>query len=81
MDWINVFESIWNMALSLIKAIGSVWNWLTTPLKVDIPLLSDIPLVGGWFNISLDYSPLGLLGVGVLVLVSLWVIKHIVPLG
>ena len=81
MEWSNVFDSIWSLVIALIQAIGSVWNWLTTPLKVDIPLLSNIPLIGGWFNISLDYSPLGLLGAGILLLIALWVVKHIIPLG
>lgn len=81
MDWSNVFQSIWDLAENLIKAIGSVWSWLTTPIKIDIPFLIDIPLIGGWFNMTLDYSPIGLLGVGVLVLIGLWVVKHIIPLG
>ncbi len=71
MEWNNVFESLWNMAETLIKAIGSVWNWLTTPLEFKV--------LG--FPVDLGYSPIGLLGVGVLVLVSLWVVKHLIPMG
>ncbi len=71
MDFGNVFDSIWSLAESLIKAIGSVWNWLTTPLEFTV--------MG--FPVDLGYSPIGLLGVGVLVLVSLWVVKHLIPMG
>ncbi len=75
------FQELWNLAKSLLQVIGKVWDWLTTPLKNDIPLLSDIPIIGNWFNISLNYTPLQLLGVGLLVLIGLWVVKKLIPLG
>lgn len=81
MDFNNFIESIYNMAVGLIEVIGVVWNWLSDPLKIDIPLLRNIPLVGGWFNISLNYSPLEFIGVGILVLLILWIIKSLIPLG
>ncbi len=71
MDFGNVIDSIWNLAENLIKAIGAVWNWLTTPLEFSV--------LG--FSVELGYSPIGLLGVGVLVLVSLWVVKDLIPGG
>ena len=75
------FQQLWDLAKSLLQVIGKVWDWLTNPLKIDIPLLSNIPVIGGWFNISLDYTPLQLLGAGLLVLVGLWVVKKLIPLG
>lgn len=75
------FQQLWDLAKSLLQVIGKVWNWLTTPLKIDIPLLSNIPIIGNWFNISLNYTPLQLLGAGLLMLVGLWVVKKLIPLG
>lgn len=81
MDYGNLFNSLWNMAKNLIEIIGDVWNWLSAPLEINIPFLRDVPLVGGWFEWSLDYSPIELLGVGIITLVLLWIIKHLIPLG
>lgn len=81
MVWDNVFNSIYKMGIGLIEAIGSVWNWLSKPIKIDIPLLADLPLIGGWFNITLDYSPIELMGVGIALLLVLWVVKSLIPLG
>ena len=81
MEWNNVFNTIYKLGIGLIETIGSVWNWLSRPIKIDIPLLGNIPLIGGWFNITLDYSPIEFLGVGILLLIALWVIKHLIPLG
>ena len=75
------FQQLWDLAKSLLQVIGNVWDWLTTPLKINIPLLSNIPIIGNWFNISLNYTPLQLLGAGLLVLVGLWVVKKLIPLG
>jgi hypothetical protein len=81
MVWNNFIESIYNMAIGLIDAIGYVWNWLIQPIEIDVPLLSDIPVIGGWFNIALEYSPIELIGVGIALLLVLWVIKSLIPLG
>ena len=75
------FQQLWDLALSLLAVIGKVWNWLSSPLKIDIPLLSNIPMIGNWFNVSLNYTPLQLLGVGLLFLIGLWVVKKLIPLG
>ena len=77
----NFFESIWDMAEDFIKVMGTVWNWLVSPLEINVPLLSDMPLVGSWFEWSLNYSPLQLLGVGISLLLVLWVVKNLIPLG
>lgn len=62
MDFGNVFQSLWNLVIALIEAIGSVWDWLTDPL------------IEG-------FSPIELLGVGILVLIGAWVVKHLIPMG
>ena len=59
MEWSNVFQSIWNLAIALIEAIGSVWNWLTEP-------------------IIQGFSPIELLGVGILVLIGAWAVKSLI---
>ncbi len=77
----NFFHQLWGLAMSLLGVIGKVWNWLSSPLKIDIPLLSNIPIIGDWFNVSLNYTPLQMLGVGLLFLIGLWVVKKLIPLG
>lgn len=37
--------------------------------------------LGKMFSFNLGYTPLQLLGVGLLVLIGLWVIKKLIPLG
>lgn len=81
MVWNSFIKSIYDMAIGLIDAIGYVWNWLSKPIKIDVPLLSNIPLIGGWFNITLEYSPIELIGVGIALLLVLWVVKSLIPLG
>lgn len=77
----NFFQALWEMLTTLIEYIGVVWEWLTEPLKIDIPLLSDIPLIGGWFEWNLAFSPIELLGAGILLLLALWLVKNLIPLG
>lgn len=81
MDFGNFFGTLWNAILVFIEVIGVVWNWLSSPIELDIPLLSNIPLIGNWFQWSLDYSPFELLGDGILLLVVLWFVKNLVPVG
>ena len=58
MDWSNFLETIYNLAIGLLKVIGSVWNWLSEPL-VD------------------GFSPIELLGVGLSVLIGIWIAKEL----
>lgn len=81
MEFDNLFNSLYNMAKGLILVMGEVWNWLTNPIEIDVPLLSDIPLIGSWFEWSLDYSPLEFLGVGIGLLLVLWFVKNLIPVG
>lgn len=81
MVWENFIDSIYKMAIGLIEVIGYIWNWLSQPIRINVPLLADLPLIGGWFNLTLQYSPIELLGVGIALLLVLWVIKSLIPLG
>ncbi len=58
MDFGNFFETVYNLALNLIKVISSVWDWLSEPLIEN-------------------FSPIDLLGVGILVLIGVWVVKEL----
>lgn len=75
----NIFENLWNIAVTLIKNINKVWEWLNTEISINIPIKIPVVLPDG-IEVSLGYSPLELLGVGILVLLGLWLIKSLVPM-
>ena len=76
----NIFENLWNIAVTLIKNINKVWEWLNTEISINIPIKIPVVLPDG-IEVTLGYSPLELLGVGILVLLGLWVIKSLAPMA
>lgn len=76
----NIFINLWEIAESIIKNINIVWSWLNTEIAIKIPIRIPVVLPDG-IEISLGYSPLQLLGVGILVLLGLWVIKSLAPMA
>lgn len=75
----DIFINLWNIAESIIKNINRVWVWLNTEIAFSIPIKIPVILPDG-IEVSLGYSPLELLGVGILVLLGLWLIKSLVPM-
>lgn len=76
----DIFNTLWNIAETIIKNINIVWQWLNTEIAINIPIRIPVVLPDG-IEISLGYSPLQLLGVGILVLLGLWVIKNLAPMA
>lgn len=74
----NILINLWEIAETLIKNINRVWEWLNTEISFSIPIKIPIILPDG-IEIALGYSPLELLGAGILVLLGLWVIKSLAP--
>ena len=68
----NILENLWNIAVSLIENVSSIWEWLNKPFKLAI----DLKI----FEINLgSFVPIHLLGGGILVLIGFWFIKSLLP--
>lgn len=76
----DIFLSLWEIAETIIKSVNKIWEWLNRNISVNLPLKIPVLLPDG-IEFSLGYSPLELLGAGILVLLALWVIKSLIPLG
>lgn len=74
----DVFITLWEIAETLIKNINRIWQWLNTEISFNIPIKIPVILPDG-IEIALGYSPIELLGAGILVLLGLWVIKSLAP--
>lgn len=75
----NIFENLWDIAISIIKNIGKVWEWLNNDISVNIPIKIPVILPDG-ISLSFGYSPLELIGTGILVLLGLWLVKSLIPM-
>jgi len=67
----NIFQNLWDIAETMIKMIGVVWDWLNTDLKINIPITIPIIFPNG-INFDLGFAPIWLLGAGLGVLVIYW---------
>ena len=69
----NVFI---NFLFDFINGLADAWTWLTTPLSVKIGDANVMEILG------LDVTPLGLLGIGaIIVVVGFKLFKLINPLS
>jgi len=68
---INIFQNLWDIAETMIKMIGVVWDWLNTKIVINIPLTIPVIFPDG-INIDLGFAPIWLLGAGLGVLVVYW---------
>lgn len=75
----DIFLNLWQIAESIIKNIGKVWEWLNNDISINIPIKIPVILPDG-IALSLGYSPLELIGAGILVLLALWVLKSLIPM-
>lgn len=71
---------LWNLAITILQNITTVWEWLFQEIKVNIPIKIPIFLPDG-INFNFGYSPIELLGSGIILLLALWIIKELVPTG
>lgn len=69
----GLFESLISVSMQLMRAVGSVINWLQQPLELGF----RIPVIG-FVGLNLG-SPLTLIGSGILGLIVFWAVKSIVP--
>ncbi len=75
----NILGNLWNIAETLIKNINRVWEWLNNDISINIPIEIPVILPDG-IVVSFGYSPLELIGAGILVLLGLWVLKSLIPM-
>lgn len=75
----DIFLNLWEIAETIIKNIGRVWQWLNNDISINIPIKIPVILPDG-IALSLGYSPLELIGTGILVLLAFWVLKNLIPM-
>lgn len=75
----DIFNNLWEIAVSIIKNINKVWDWLNRDISVNIPIKIPVILPDG-IALSFGYSPLELIGAGILVLLGLWLLKSLIPM-
>lgn len=76
----DILNSLWSLAEKILLNISRVWEWLNTTLRINLGLKIPIIFPDG-INFDFGYTPLELLGVGILVLIGLWLVKSLIPMG
>jgi len=71
----NLMQELWDLLIALIKAVGGIWDWLNEPLKIGLDLG-----VLGYIGVP-PFTPISAFGVGILVIIGLWAVKSLLPLG
>lgn len=71
----NLFQTIYDLLIEFIKAVSSVWDWLNDPIKIGF----DLGLLG-YIGIP-PFTPISAFGVGILVIIGLWAVKSLLPMG
>lgn len=73
----NIMVEVWNLAITLLKFISKVFDWLFEPLELSIQIPIQIPVIledGINLSWNLGITPISLLGVGIVGLVVYWVV-------
>lgn len=65
---------LWNLTLSILSAMGDVWNWLTT--KHDI---GKIEIFGTTLFEGLSFTPLAFGGAVILIILGIGLISLVNP--
>lgn len=74
-------QTLWQMALTIIYATNDIWKWLLSPVKVYITYIKIPIILPDGIFFELPFSPLDLAGAAIIVLIGLWVVKNLVPIG
>lgn len=77
----NIIYELWNLIISLIEQMGRVWGWLSNDIVINISWLKIPLLFPDGININLGFNLLSFFGVGIIVILLLWVVKALVPMG
>lgn len=77
----NIINELWNLIISLIEQMGKVWSWLSNDIVIKISWLRIPLLFPDGIDINLGFNLLSFFGVGIIVILILWVVKALVPMG
>lgn len=77
----NMLNTLWNLIESFIKNMSMLWDWLSQDISIKISWLKIPLLFPDGVNISLGFSFLSVFGAGITVVILLWVVKSLVPMG
>lgn len=64
----NIIQTIWDICISLIENASKLWEFITTPQTIKLPLIQD-----------LSFTPINYIGAGIITLIVLWLIKALIP--
>lgn len=67
----NIFQNLWDIAETMIRLIGVVWDWLNEDIVINLPITIPYLFPDG-VNFNLGFAPIWLLGPGLAVLVVYW---------
>lgn len=76
-----ILQTLWDLVITLIEKMQGLWTYISSPFKLDLSFLKIPFLLPNGLVYTFSFSILDLLGVSITVLISLWVIKSLVPLG
>lgn len=69
----NILNEMWDVAINLIKGIDAIWEWLKAPVELGF----NIPIIG-YIGLP-SFTPIGIIGAGLLAFMVFWLIKALVP--
>lgn len=71
----NILKTLWDIAFDLIGYIQLLWNWLNTDLVIKLEWLKLPLILPNGVNFNLGFTPISLIGVGLITMVVLWFIR------
>lgn len=77
----KILITLWDLIEALVKNMSMLWDWLSQDIKINISWLKIPVILPDGIDISLGFSFLSVFGAGITILILLWVVKSLVPLG
>lgn len=72
----NVFNNLYNIVIQMTLYVSQFWIWLNENIVLNL----NIPIIGEIWGLNI--TPLSIIGgVGILTIVTLWLIKKLVPVA
>lgn len=71
----NVISILWTIIIDLIGYIQDLWNWLNADLIIKLEWFKLPLILPNGINYNLGFTPISLLGVGLITMVLLWFIR------
>lgn len=77
----NILAELWDLVELLIGQMSRVWGWVSNDIVINVPWLKIPLLFPEGIDINLGFNLLSFFGVGIIVILVLWVVKALVPMG